>query len=99
MQKDAVVSARVETDIKAEAESILRSLGVPVSVVINSLYQQIIFHKGIPFSLSIPNAPRTVDTMSNEELNEKLSRSYEQSVVGEGVAASAAFNDLEKDLP
>ena len=33
MQKDAVVSARVETDIKAEAESILRSLGDRKSVV------------------------------------------------------------------
>ena len=40
--KDSTVSARVENDIKNEAEDILQKLGVPVSVVINSLYRQII---------------------------------------------------------
>jgi len=42
MIKNATVSARVEEDIKNEAEDILQKLGVPVSVVINSLYRQII---------------------------------------------------------
>ena len=98
MLKDAVVSARVETDVKAEAEAILQKLGIPVSVVINSLYRQIIFRKGIPFPLSIPSAPATVDTMTAEQLEEKLSHSYEQSLAGEGVSASIAFDELEKGL-
>ena len=66
--KDATVSARVEYDVKKEAEDILRNLGVPVSVVINSLYRQIIERNGIPFSLTLPKVPRTLDTMSDEEL-------------------------------
>ena len=41
--KDATVSARVEYDVKNQAEEILRQICVPVSVVINSLYRQIIF--------------------------------------------------------
>ena len=49
--KDSTVSARVEYDIKTEAEDILQKLGIPVSVVINSLYRQIIYRHGIPFSL------------------------------------------------
>ena len=40
--KDSTVSARVENTKKTEAEDILQKLGVPVSVVINSLYRQII---------------------------------------------------------
>jgi DNA-damage-inducible protein J len=40
--KDSTVSARVENTIKTEAEDILQKLGVPVSVVINFLYRQII---------------------------------------------------------
>lgn len=40
--KDSTVSARVENTIKTEAEDIFQKLGVPVSVVINSLYRQII---------------------------------------------------------
>ncbi|WP_194611719.1 type II toxin-antitoxin system RelB/DinJ family antitoxin [Clostridium vitabionis] len=36
-------------------------LGIPVSVVINSLYRQIIYRHGIPFSLTVPSEPRTLD--------------------------------------
>ncbi|EKU70557.1 type II toxin-antitoxin system RelB/DinJ family antitoxin [Selenomonas sp. F0473] len=70
--KDATVSARVEYDVKKEAEDILRSLGIPVSVVINALYRQIIERNGIPFSLTLPKAPRTLDTMSDEEVDNRL---------------------------
>lgn len=73
--KDSTVSARVENSVKMEAEDILQKLGVPVSVVINSLYRQIIYHHGVPFSLMIPSEPRTIDAMSDAELDAKLEHS------------------------
>ncbi|MCI6935760.1 MAG: type II toxin-antitoxin system RelB/DinJ family antitoxin [Clostridiales bacterium] len=82
--KDSTVSARVENDVKNEAEDILQKLGVPVSVVINSLYRQIIYHHGIPFSLTVPSEPRTLDAMSDAEFDAKLQHSYAQSAAGEG---------------
>lgn len=80
--KDSTVSARVENSVKIEAEDILQKLGVPVSVVINSLYRQIIYHHGVPFPLTIPSEPRTIDAMSDAELDAKLQHSYTQSLVG-----------------
>ena len=68
--KDSTVSARVENNIKNEAEDILKQLGVPVSVVINSLYRQIIYRHGIPFPLTVPSEPKTMDTMSDAALDE-----------------------------
>ena len=96
--KDSTVSARVENDIKTEAEDILQKLGIPVSVVINSLYRQIIYRHGVPFSLTIPQEPRTLDTMSDAELNTKLQHSYEQSLAGEGVLYNEVFDELERNL-
>lgn len=96
--KDSTVSARVEYDIKAEAEDILQKLGIPVSVVIDSLYRQIIYRRGIPFSLTIPQEPCTIDTMSDAELNAKLQHSYEQSLAGEGVPYNEVFDELERSL-
>ena len=96
--KDSTVSARVENDIKNEAEDILQKLGVPVSVVINSLYRQIIYHHGIPFSLTVPSEPRTLDAMSDAELDAKLQHSYAQSVAGEGRPLGDVFDDLERSL-
>ncbi len=96
--KDATVSARVENGVKTEAEEILQKLGIPVSVVINSLYRQIIYRRGVPFSLTIPSIPETLDTMSDEELNAKLQHSYEQSAKGEGKSFNEVFNELEGNL-
>ena len=66
MMKDATVSARVQSDIKAEAEEILKNLGIPVSVLINSLYRQIIYRHGVPFELTVPAAPATMDILTKE---------------------------------
>ncbi|MBO4473279.1 MAG: type II toxin-antitoxin system RelB/DinJ family antitoxin [Clostridiales bacterium] len=96
--KDATVSARVECDVKIEAEEILQKLGIPVSVVINSLYRQIIYRKGIPFSLTIPSEPRTLDSMTEEELNAKLQHSYEQSLGGQGRPFKEVFDEIEGSL-
>lgn len=96
--KDSTVSARVENDIKTQAEDILQKLGIPVSVVINSLYRQIIFTNGIPFSLTIPEVPKTIDVMSNEELVAKLQHSYIQALEGKGRPFGEVFGDLERSL-
>lgn len=49
--KSANVTARVEPEIKEQAESIMNQIGVPVSVVINMLYKQIIMTQGTLFLL------------------------------------------------
>ena len=96
--KDATVSARVEYNIKNETEDILQKLGIPVSVVINSLYRQIIYKKGIPFSLTMPSEPRALDSMTAAELDAKLMHSYNQSLAGEGRPFNDVFDELEKRL-
>ena len=98
MTKDATVSARVQSDIKTEAEEILKKLGIPVSVVINSLYRQIIFKHGVPFDLIIPAEPVTLDSMTKEEFDTMLQHSYNQAASGQGVSSKQFFDELEKDL-
>lgn len=96
--KDSTVSARVETNIKIEAENILQKLGIPSSVVINSLYRQIIYHRGIPFPLTVPAEPETMDNMPEDKLDAKLSHSYAQAVAGEGRPMNEVFDDLERSM-
>lgn len=96
--KDATVSVRVETKIKEEAEDILQNLGIPVSVVINTLYRQIVYHRGIPFALTLPERPKAEDEMTNTGLYTKLKHSYEQSLAGKGRTVDDVFDDLEGSL-
>ena len=53
---------------------------------------------GVPFPLTIPSEPRTIDAMSDAELDAKLQHSYTQSLVGEGRSMNEVFDDLERGL-
>ena len=48
MAKSANLYARIEPDVKEQAESILSALGIPASNAINMFYKQIIMCRGLP---------------------------------------------------
>lgn len=66
--KSANVTARVQPEIKRQAEAVLERIGLPVSVLIDTLYRQIIMTGGVPYSLTVPNLP-TRDSMTDEQFN------------------------------
>lgn len=68
--KSANVIARVNPDIKKQAEEIIYNLGLNASSVINALYRQIIINKKIPFEIC--EEPINVDDLSEEELGKLL---------------------------
>ncbi len=96
MVKDATVSARIDENIKLQAENILQQLGIPVSVVINALYRQIIIRQGIPFPMTLGNAPETIESMDKAQLDAKLLHSYEQAIARQGRGLDEVFSDLER---
>ena len=98
MSKDTTVSARVEYDIKDKAESVLQRLGIPVSVVINALYRQIIYTNSIPFPLSLPDEIPSMDTLSKSDLDATLQHSYDQAMRGEGRPLSDVVADLRRQI-
>jgi len=53
--KNAMINARVESDLKTDVEHILKSLGLNATQAITMFYQQIKLHNGIPFDVKIPN--------------------------------------------
>lgn len=52
--KTANLYARIEPDVKEQAESILATLGIPASNAITMFYKQIILNRGLPFEVKIP---------------------------------------------
>ena len=47
--KTANATARIQPNIKEQAEAILERLGIPVSVFIDMTYRQVIMRDGVPF--------------------------------------------------
>ena len=97
--KSSNVTARVEPEIKEQAEAILSRLGISASSGINMFYRQIILWNGLPFRPSLPiNEPKALDEMKKEEMDMKLSRAMLQSHRGEGLSANEFFNSLREEL-
>ena len=94
--KTANVLARVEPDVKEQAESILNMLGVPASTVINMLYKQIIMTRSIPFPLTVPAAPVTRDEMDLAAFDSMMEKGLKQAKAGQGMSLEAAFAELER---
>ncbi len=55
MAKSAVIRARIEPELKTNAETILRELGLTPTEAVTIFYRQITLHQGLPFEVKIPN--------------------------------------------
>ena len=96
--KTANVLARVEPDVKEQAEDILGQLGIPASVVINMLYKQIILTRGIPFSLSLHNEPMARDEMSDEAFNDMMAKGLAQAKANDSRPLADVIADVKRDI-
>lgn len=96
--KSANLYARIEPDVKEQAESILSALGIPASNAINMFYKQIILNRGLPFEVKLPaGRPVNVTELSDVELNVELEKGYADVVAGRTKSARQAFADMRKD--
>ena len=96
--KIANVLDRVEPEIKEQAESIMSKLGLPASVVINALYKQIIMTESIPFSLSLPKKPATLDSMDTEKFNSIMKKGLAQAESNQSRPIADVFADLRREI-
>ena len=56
MARTAMIHARTEAGLKAETETILRSLGLSYTEAINLFLNQVRMRKGLPFAVEIPES-------------------------------------------
>ncbi|MCR5122355.1 MAG: type II toxin-antitoxin system RelB/DinJ family antitoxin [Ruminococcus sp.] len=96
--ESANLCARIEPDVKEQAESILAALGIPASNAINMFYRQIILHRGLPFKVEIPTArPVSVYDLSKKELDAEIEKGYAQMPEGKAEPAEQVFNELRRN--
>lgn len=96
--KTANVNARIQSDIKQQAEAILARVGLPRSVAIDMFYRQIIMHNGVPFPVTIPSGPVSRDEMTDEAFNAMMLTGYKQALADDSCDLDEAFSELEKGL-
>ena len=77
MANTNAVYARIDTNLKENAESILSQLGISPSSAIQMLYSQIVLQKGMPFE----------GNMSKEDLNLELQKGIDSLNDGKSYSA------------
>jgi DNA-damage-inducible protein J len=71
MARTATIQARIDPEIKAQAQKILNTLNISLSEAISMYLTQVALQKGIPFELKIPNE-LTVETLRKSEAGLEL---------------------------
>lgn len=83
MAKTEIIQARVDPDVKRDAEEVFSALGLSAAEAIRLFYRQVALCQGLPFSVSIPNA----------ETREAI----RQAQTGEGLIHYRSVDDLMAD--
>lgn len=98
MEKTATLNLRVNPVVKERAEKVLSKLGVSMSTAIDIYLNQISLTGGIPFAVTLPKVPDTinVDRMTTEEVHQKLQRGYDDAVTGNVQNAADAFGSFRE---
>lgn len=93
MEKTATLNLRVNPIVKERAESVLSRLGVPMATAIDMYLNQIYLTGGIPFAVTLPKAPDSInaDLMTEEEFHAKIQKGYDDMQAGRMHDAADAF--------
>ncbi len=91
------VYARIDTNLKENAEAILAQLGITPSSAIQMMYSQIVLRRGMPFDLQLP-APTAIGTMTREELDSELLKGVNSLKNGEGYTADEVDSILAEEF-
>jgi DNA-damage-inducible protein J len=70
--KTAMITTRVDPDLKADAEKVLSKLGISTTEAINLFLSQVRLRRGLPFDVKIPNKA-TLKAMKDAEEGRNLS--------------------------
>jgi DNA-damage-inducible protein J len=95
MANTSAVYARIDTNLKENAEGILSQLGISPSSAIQMLYSQIVLKKGMPFDLRLPSSqPLAAGAMTRDQLDSELQKGVDSIRAGKVYSADevdAAF--------
>jgi DNA-damage-inducible protein J len=88
MPRTSNIYARIEPELKEQAETVLDQLGIPMSNAIGLFLRQVVRQRGIPFDIKLStNKPLTVGSLSEEEFNAEIEKGFAD--LAEGRIASA----------
>ena len=83
MARTSNVFARVEPELKEQAEQVLSQLGIPMSNAVSMFLRQVVLQRGIPFEMKLPKEPPLVyGKLTKAQLDAALERAWRIFALG-----------------
>ena len=99
MAKTANLYARIEPDLKEQAEQILNAIGLPPSSAITMFYKQVVMQQGLPFDAKLNyRKPMDISSMTKDEFDFELEKGYQDAVAGRTKPIDEVFESLNKEF-
>ena len=97
--RTANVFARVEPELKEQAESVLDQLGIQMSNAVGMFLRQIVLQKGIPFEMKLPRtAPLTYGSLTKEQFDKEIEKGMSDVKAGRVHSADAIEAEMKRDF-
>lgn len=98
MARTSNIFARVEPEIKQQAEKILEQLGIPMSSAIGIFLRQVVLQRGLPFDMKLPtNLPLSAGLLSEEQFNEEIEKGLADLATGKIASADSVADRMQRD--
>lgn len=75
MARTSNIFARVEPEVKEQAETVLNQLGIPMSNAVGMFLRQVVIQRGIPFEMKLPaNKPLDMSQLTKEQFDAEIQK-------------------------
>lgn len=97
MARTSNVFARVEPEIKEQAEQVLEQLGIPISNAIGMFLRQVVMQRGIPFEMKLPvNKPLAMESLTKEQFDEEIQKGMDDIKAGRVFSADTVEDEMKR---
>lgn len=99
MANTTALYARIDTNLKENAENILQKLGITPASAIQMFYSQIVLTRSLPLNLHLPiRTPMAIGDMTREELDVELTKGIKSMEQGKSYTADEVDSVLAEEF-
>ncbi|QGU00415.1 DNA-damage-inducible protein J [Candidatus Syntrophocurvum alkaliphilum] len=98
MARTSNIFARVEPEVKKQAELVLEQLGIPMSKAIELFLRQVALQRGIPFDLKLSQSKlQSISALTEEQFNAEIEKGLSDLIDGRVVSAESVAEKMSRD--
>lgn len=99
MARTSNVFARVEPEIKEQAEQVLDRLGIPMSNAVGMFLRQVVLQRGLPFEVKLPQeTPAAYGALTKTQFDAEIEKGMADIRAGRVFTADEVEAEMKREF-